>query len=102
MLVRGDRCEVLELFLFSCDGGPRVLHVLTHSFPTRRSSDLPQVEGAGPARPHLAREFLMRRYFTRIVVAGLDPAIRLATRRPCKSRDGCPRDRKSTRLNSSP
>src|SRR3546814_11413808 len=27
--------------LFYCDGDHRDLHVLTHSFPTRRSSDLP-------------------------------------------------------------
>src|SRR3546814_4296743 len=28
------------MFLFSCYGGNLDLHVLTHSFPTRRSSDL--------------------------------------------------------------
>src|SRR3546814_16232920 len=28
------------IFVFSRFGDPRVLHVLTHSFPTRRSSDL--------------------------------------------------------------
>src|SRR3546814_19253169 len=28
-------------FLLSCSGDHRELHVLTHSFPTRRSSDLP-------------------------------------------------------------
>src|SRR3546814_1377228 len=28
------------MFLFSCDGDHRDLPVLTHSFPTRRSSDL--------------------------------------------------------------
>src|SRR3546814_15357750 len=27
-------------FVFECNGGHRDLHVLTHSFPTRRSSDL--------------------------------------------------------------
>src|SRR3546814_2777806 len=29
------------LFCFYCNGDHRDLHVLTHSFPTRRSSDLP-------------------------------------------------------------
>src|SRR3546814_16812587 len=29
------------LFFFYCYGDHRYLHVLTHSFPTRRSSDLP-------------------------------------------------------------
>src|SRR3546814_19577877 len=29
------------IFLFSCNGYHLVLHVLTHSCPTRRSSDLP-------------------------------------------------------------
>src|SRR6056297_1003108 len=29
----------LFFFFFSCNGEPRDLHVLTHSFPTRRSSD---------------------------------------------------------------
>src|SRR3546814_17960397 len=34
--------RLLLLFLFcSCYGDLRDLHVLTHSFPTRRSSDLP-------------------------------------------------------------
>src|SRR3546814_13489403 len=28
-------------FLYVCDGDRRDLHVLTHSFPTRRASDLP-------------------------------------------------------------
>src|SRR3546814_14356586 len=28
------------IFFFYCTGDPRDLHVLTHSFPTRRSSDL--------------------------------------------------------------
>src|SRR3546814_17574558 len=29
-----------DVFVFECYGDPRDLHVLTHSFPTRRSSDL--------------------------------------------------------------
>src|SRR3546814_3502217 len=31
---------VIFLCFFVCSGDPRYLHVLTHSFPTRRSSDL--------------------------------------------------------------
>src|SRR6056297_4092973 len=31
-------------FFFKCSGDHRDLHVLTHSFPTRRSSDLDEVE----------------------------------------------------------
>src|SRR3546814_17677820 len=33
-------CVCLLYFFFSCYGDHRDLHVLTHSFPTRRSSDL--------------------------------------------------------------
>src|SRR3546814_11341392 len=33
-------CETCADFFFLCYGDPRDLHVLTHSFPTRRSSDL--------------------------------------------------------------
>src|SRR3546814_15861560 len=32
--------EIVLVFFFYCDGDHRDLHVLTHSFPTRRSSDL--------------------------------------------------------------
>src|SRR3546814_15079246 len=34
-------------FFFSCCGDHRDLHVLTHSFPTRRSSDLVAIDVAG-------------------------------------------------------
>src|SRR3546814_12530126 len=34
------------VFFFECYGDHRDLHVLTHSFPTRRSSDLPGSAGA--------------------------------------------------------
>src|SRR3546814_1232122 len=37
----------LHFFFFSLYGDHRDLHVLTHSFPTRRSSDLPP-SGQGP------------------------------------------------------
>src|SRR3546814_9578001 len=33
-------CDAVCLFFFECYGDHRDLHVLTHSFPTRRSSDL--------------------------------------------------------------
>src|SRR3546814_21201558 len=37
-------------FFFELYGAPRDLHVLTHSFPTRRSSDLPvSFEHTGPS-----------------------------------------------------
>src|SRR3546814_20346053 len=38
---------ICYFFFFSCNGDHRYLHVLTHSFPTRRSSDLR--EGVDPA-----------------------------------------------------
>src|SRR3546814_9322186 len=34
------RCRLTEFFFFKCTGDHRALHVRTHSFPTRRSSDL--------------------------------------------------------------
>src|SRR3546814_10536166 len=37
---------MLFVFFFYCAGDPRDLHVLTHSFPTRRSSDR-RLGGAG-------------------------------------------------------
>src|SRR3546814_12775780 len=42
------------LFFFSCYGDHRDLHVLTHSFPTRRSSDLPPPRAAACRRPRSA------------------------------------------------
>src|SRR3546814_16054313 len=54
-----DGC--LELMFFvECCGDHRDLHVPTHSFPTRRSSDLlggPQIPGGQQRRPrlHLSR-----------------------------------------------
>src|SRR3546814_15635515 len=39
----------MSLF-FTCDGDHRDLHVRTHSFPTRRSSDLPQLSDAALRR----------------------------------------------------
>src|SRR3546814_2991044 len=40
------------LFFFYSYGDHRDLHVLPHSFPTRRSSDLRQASGAAMAHPH--------------------------------------------------
>src|SRR3546814_241459 len=42
MLLISDYCVLYMAyeFVFYCDGDHRDLHVLTHSFPTRRSSDL--------------------------------------------------------------
>src|SRR3546814_9440048 len=42
------------LFFFLCDGDHRDLHVLTHSFPTRRSSDLLRPGSAQQPPPHRA------------------------------------------------
>src|SRR3546814_2113440 len=44
-------------FVFACSGDNRDLHVLTHSFPTRRSSDLNL--GSDKARIYLKREDLL-------------------------------------------
>src|SRR3546814_9220017 len=41
---------IFSFFFFSLYGDHRDLHVLTHSFPTRRSSDL-AVDGAGAPLP---------------------------------------------------
>src|SRR3546814_17628356 len=35
---------VLNIFFFECSADHRNLHVLTHSFPTRRSSDLARAQ----------------------------------------------------------
>src|SRR3546814_8299544 len=40
----------LSLFFFYCYGHHRDLHVLTHSFPTRRSSDRPVEQRGGKRR----------------------------------------------------
>src|SRR3546814_947362 len=48
-----------DVFFFSCIGAHRDLHVLTHSFPTRRSSDLQgglaAGDGHGRAPPVVTR-----------------------------------------------
>src|SRR3546814_13841383 len=40
MFMTFTTCITYSYFLFYCDDDHRYLHVLTHSFPTRRSSDL--------------------------------------------------------------
>src|SRR3546814_17968373 len=40
------------LFFFQCNGPPRALHVLTHTFPTRLSSD-PVAIGCAPGKDDL-------------------------------------------------
>src|SRR3546814_10999793 len=48
--------RVLVLFFFLVYGDPRDLHVLTHSFPSRRSSDL-------PCKPPIAADYTARTKF---------------------------------------
>src|SRR3546814_12732551 len=92
-------------FFFSGYGDHRDLPVLTHSFPTRRSSDLRPARLEGAARVLLGVvENAARR-------DGADPALRQLKRpdRPLVVDghlalgvdDGAELDRKSTRLNSS-
>src|SRR3546814_1519803 len=56
-------CSMIEmclLFFFECYGYHRDLHVLTHSFPTRRSSDLAGAAQGGRGayrRPRSGRRF---------------------------------------------
>src|SRR3546814_19998930 len=47
-----NQCLIIVCFFFYLYGDPRDLHVLTHSFPTRRSSDLSSLAPpcAGPQR----------------------------------------------------
>src|SRR3546814_1323111 len=60
-------------FCFSRNGDHRELHVLTHSFPTRRSSDLPEGdEGAGPVKVGVAlTDILTGVYSTVAILAAL-------------------------------
>src|SRR3546814_13294447 len=59
-------------FCFYCDADPRDLHVLTHSFPTRRSADLGNVVRA-------ASEIASRIYLTIGFTAVLGIALLAAT-----------------------
>src|SRR3546814_15824090 len=65
----------MHRFLLSCDGDRRDLHVLTHSFPTRRSSDL--------ARTRRANVYQVLRAVARLEADARDgPAVRFADIRP--------------------
>src|SRR3546814_12135114 len=89
---------------FECYGDRRDLHVLTHSCPTRRSSDLeavfsvprPLIADAIDLIVFIAGRGLARRIETSARVVGLDPdgGYGLIDITPTA-------DRKSTRLNSS-
>src|SRR3546814_13707383 len=103
--------------VFSCYGDHRDLHVLTHSFPTRRSSDLPR--DAEGLRRLKAMGFSDKRLaYLALQSANLQPGTRTATARgsgliheAVKAMTGGVteaevralrhKDRKSTRLNSS-
>src|SRR3546814_11278961 len=93
-------CLLFHDFVFECDGDHRDLHVLTHSFPTRRSSDfvraIPdyrQVPGNLGVRILERTEADVVHFQTLTFWSGID-AIR-AFAGPDAT------DRKSTRLNSS-
>src|SRR3546814_13554488 len=77
--------SLFGMFFFLCYGDHRDLHVLTHSFPTRRSSDL-----STSSTPIIAPASI-RCHFP----AASGP------RQPALSKQSDRRDRKSTRLNSS-
>src|SRR3546814_13737720 len=47
---------IFPVIVFYCYGAHRDLHVLTHSFPTRRSSDL-QEDALRSARTHFEQQF---------------------------------------------
>src|SRR3546814_13837324 len=106
------------VFFFKGDGDHRDLHVLTHSFPTRRSSDLaadlidPHAlalsrhdaysRASAPAvsrRPRMSLTFLPRRAATERGDVLAPSAANAALIMLCGLE--VPTDRKSTRLNSS-
>src|SRR5687768_820126 len=74
-----------------------------HSFPTRRSSDLPDAEFVAPAPPSARGEWarvLLRPAAARVPVPAIGVAV-TAARSPRPAARRLPLDRKSTRLNSS-
>src|SRR3546814_16380423 len=95
-------------FFFECYGDHRDLHVLTHSFPTRRSSDLARdfrtrVREAGVLVPDLAYRRGLR-WLTRYVSQDPSDDHGLAVQAYAYyvlARANDMEDRKSTRLNSS-
>src|SRR3546814_19173811 len=100
--------EPRYLFIMFClygNGDHRDLHVLTHSFPTRRSSDLAVMARPDPRREEIAA--VDRRAMGAIAVEEGRPsrAARIDEILPERKRPARisqqRRDRKSTRLNSS-
>src|SRR3546814_20384386 len=92
----------LTFFIVSCSCGHPELHVLTHSFPTRRSSDLGQAAASPRAQVVWPATCLVTWNNVSISLASASPVrSRSITRhiQPVPSRHGV--DRKSTRLNSS-
>src|SRR3546814_12581807 len=81
-------------FLFEGYGDHRDLHVLTHSFPTRRSSDLPAPAIVPEVATPLIHAMLDRQYR-----ATLDEPVGMLG--DITPRAAVQTDRKSTRLNSS-
>src|SRR3546814_13727170 len=90
------------VFFFYCYGDTRDLHVLTHSFPTRRSSDLPAaVHVALPADAAVDPSLLV---VPGEAVADFDMAEAETLVQVSQARlpvADAEQDRKSTRLNSS-
>src|SRR3546814_15939866 len=82
------------LLFFECYGDHRDLHVLTHSFPTRRSSDLSPHRNAPTAMPPVSADEC-RAIARPATQRGADNCT--AT----ENSDTSSIDRKSTRLNSS-
>src|SRR3546814_13776725 len=103
---------MLCCLFFECDGDPRGLHVLTHSFPTRRSSDLSGGVAAGERRKSPSPSPGAKRPLPLSPSAGLarkgNPASSPSLCKKKKRKEKKKRterngrsDRKSTRLNSS-
>src|SRR3546814_11089196 len=92
-------------FVFELDGYHRYLHVLTHSFPTRRSSDLLHraVEAMAGREQHRVADANRDRALTRAAGRGLHLSgeQRAAFDHVTDRSDLSIVDRKSTRLNSS-
>src|SRR3546814_12228278 len=94
-------------FFFQLYGYTRVLHVLTHSFPTRRSSDLAQEGGGIQARLDLGDREIAEVGFLAVEDIGVVSigADRIDFPRRQQAREiyavRADADRKSTRLHSS-
>src|SRR3546814_4987168 len=86
----------LLLFFFSVFGDHRALHVLTHSFPTRRSSDL----AAGRRWRHLLHRQLCRRVCGRCRVRQIAVEIRSADVEGASSQDGLRSEEHTSELQS--